>query len=370
MDNKFIKFPLVLGIVGVICTGALSIVYEGTKDKIAYNKNKVAIDLMSSIVENITNAEEVLENYDTEKAESLGVKNMYEVSDDKGVTAYGYLAEVTGYNPGINFLLVLDSEESVIVGFSVVSHSETNSGSYGGPLLNSPEFAAQFKGITFDDVASEVDFVAGSTAKVTLGAVKTGVDNVISFHKQAIFGETDDGINLTSTERKALGLPEGYTMSDKTEDFKTTLKGKVSDNVYNNIMNDANISILNYVEINDANGANKGHAYVAEGKYNCEVEHGSRAWQTHKFVFMFDENEANTKVVIVKTTDSLGAIDKESLDQMAWVANNFNGKTVAEVNNALSNGEVDFVAGSTFTSNAFRDHISLVADAHSRAYGN
>ena len=30
--NKFVKFPLVLGIVGVICTGALSLVYEITKD--------------------------------------------------------------------------------------------------------------------------------------------------------------------------------------------------------------------------------------------------------------------------------------------------------------------------------------------------
>ena len=52
--NKFVKFPLVLGIVGVICTGALSLVYEITKDKIAYNKNKVAIDLMSGIVEDIS----------------------------------------------------------------------------------------------------------------------------------------------------------------------------------------------------------------------------------------------------------------------------------------------------------------------------
>jgi hypothetical protein len=81
---------------------------------------------------------------------------MYEVSDSNGVAAYGYLAEVTGYNPGINFLLVVDNDESKILGFSVVSHSETNSGTYGGPLLNSPEFAAQFTNISFDEVASEI----------------------------------------------------------------------------------------------------------------------------------------------------------------------------------------------------------------------
>lgn len=364
--NKFVKFPLVLGIVGIICTGALSVVYEVTKDRISYNKNKVAIELMSTIVDDVKNAESVLENYDTAKAAEKGVKNMYEVSDSNGVTAYGYLAEVTGYNPGINFLLVVDNDESKILGFSVVSHSETNSGSYGGPLLNSPEFAAQFKDISFDEVASEVDFVAGSTAKVTLNAVKAGVDNVISFHKQAVLGDTDDGINLTSTERKALGLPEGYVMTDKTEEFKTTLKGKVSSNVYNNIMNDANIGILNYVEIKDASGNVKSYAYVAEGKYNCEVEHGSRAWQTHKFVVTFDSNGNNVKVIIVKSTDSLGAIGKDSLDQMKWVAQSYNGKSVSEI----LGSDIDFVAGSTFTSNAFRDHMSFVLDAHNRAYGN
>ena len=365
--NKFVKFPLVLGIVGLICTGALSLVYEVTKDTINYNRNKVAIELMGGIVTDITNAEPVLSEYDSKKAEASGVKNMYRVSNSEGVAGYGYLAEVTGYNPGINFLVVLDDEK--ILGFEIVSHSETNSGSYGGPLLNSPEFAAQFTGITFDQVGSEVDFVAGSTAKVTLNAVKTGVENVIKYHKQSVLGEADDGIKLTPAEREKLNLPEGQTMVDKTEEFKTTLKGKVSDNVYNNIMNDANIGIINYLEIVDASGAVKGYAYVAQGKYNCEVEHGSRAWQEHKFAIMFDENQANIKVVIISTGDSLGAIGKPSLDSMSWVSENFNGKTVAEVNAALSEGQVDYVAGSTFTTIAFRDHMSFVLDAHSRAYG-
>ena len=44
--NKFVKFPLVLGIVGVICTGALSLVYEVTnpiiQDRINQKANKKA----------------------------------------------------------------------------------------------------------------------------------------------------------------------------------------------------------------------------------------------------------------------------------------------------------------------------------------
>lgn len=373
--NKFIKFPLVLAIVGVICAGSLSVVYEITKEKIAYNKNKEAFDLLGGIITDMTGVEEVLADYDSNKVEKAGIKNMYEVSGNSGVTAYGYLAEVNGYNPGINFLLVLSANESKILGFEVVSHSETNSGTYGGPLLNSPEFAAQFTNITFDDVATEVDFVAGSTAKVTMSAVKTGVDNVISFHKQEIFGEVDDGINLTGTERKMLELSEGYVMTDMSEDFKNNLKANVSNNFYNKLINvevaekTQYMKIWNYIEIKDAAGNIKGHAYVAEGQYNCEVEHGNRAWQKHKFVVMFDENGGNIKVVVVNSSDSLGAIGKGNLLN-EWIEENFNGKTMSQLNQDLASQKVDKIAGASYTTSYFLNDITTVVDAHSRAYGN
>ena len=364
--NNFIKFPLVLGIVGLICTGALTVVYEITKEKIIYNQNAEAINLLSDIITDIKNAEPVVSKYDATKVKNAGIKNIYEVSDSNGVTAYGYLAEANGYKPGINYLLVLDSEEEIIRGFSVVSHSETNSGTYGGPLLDSPDFAAQFKDIAFSDVAEDVDFVAGSTAKVTLGAVKTGVEKVISFHKEAIFGEASTGINLTDSEIGKLGLAEGYVLEDKTEDFKTQLKANVSANKYNNTMEE--LGLINFLEIKDANGNVKGHAYAVEGKYNCEVEHGNRAWQSYKIAFMFDENEANTKLVIISSGDSLPAANQLPLDQQPWVADSFNGKTVAEINELLANDEIDFVHGATFTTNAIKAHVATIVSAHSSAY--
>ena len=364
--NKFVKFPLVLGIVGIICTGALSVVYEVTKDKIAYNKNKVAIDLMSGIVEDISNAEPVLEKYDKEKASKRGIINMYEVSDSNGVAAYGYLVDTMGQN-AFTILVVLDSEESIVLGVDVVSHSETPN--YGGVVLSDPNYIAQFNSITFDGLFTDVDGVVGSTK--TCNGVVLGVDNAISFHREEIFKETivDDGINLNNKERNVLALPEGYSMVDKTEEFDSTLKSKVSQNVYNKIVNDENIKILNYVEIADATGTVTGHAYVAEGKYNCEVEHGNRAWQTHKFVIMFDTNEANVKIVVVKTTDSLSAIGKESIDKNPWLTSNFNGKTISQLISDLENEKVDTIAGATFTSSYIRNHVSFVLDAHTRAYG-
>ena len=250
--NNFIKFPLVLGIVGLICTGALTVVYEITKEKIIYNQNAEAINLLSDIITDIKNAEPVVSKYDATKVKNAGIKNIYEVSDSNGVTAYGYLAEANGYKPGINYLLVLDSEEEIIRGFSVVSHSETNSGTYGGPLLDSPDFAAQFTNLAFDDLSSGVDFVAGSTAKITINAVKNGVDKIISFHKEAFFGEAGSSIDLTTDELNKLDLPEGYVLEDKTEDFKTQLKANVSANKYEKTME--SLGLINFIEFKDANG--------------------------------------------------------------------------------------------------------------------
>lgn len=366
--NNFVKFPLVLGIVGVICTAALSLVYEITKGEINAKKNAEAIALLSDIVPNLTNAESVADKYDAESMKEANIKNMYEVSDSTGVIAYGYLAEVSAYQPNLNFVVALDNKKEVIIGFNVVSHKETNSGSYGGPLLDSPDFAAQFKDLPFDKVSSDVDFVAGSTAKITLNAVKTGVENIIAFHKQAIFKQESDGIKLTSGEREKFGLAEGQVMVDKSEEFKTALKNNTTENAYNKTLE--SLALINYIEIQDAGGAVKGHAYAVEGKYNCEVEHGQRAWQDYKIGLMFDENEANTKLVIISSGDSLAAISKPSLDQMSWVSDNFNGKTVSELNDALSNTEIDAEAGSTFTTNAIKAHVATIINAHIRAFGN
>ncbi len=367
--NKLIKFPLILGLVGAACAGSLSVVYEFTKDRIQYNANKEAFDLLGTIVPSMDSVESVVDTFDADKVSAAKISNIYAISEDNKVTSYGYQAEVTGYNTqsGIKFVLVLSATEEVIIGFDVISHNETNSGTYGGPLLNSPDFAAQFKNLAFDDVATEVDYVAGSTAKITLNAVLTGVDNVISFHKTEIFGTEESTISLTSAELAMLNLTEGQTLVDKTEDFKTALKGNVSENAYNKTMQ--NLGLLNYVDIVDADNSVKGHAYIVEGSYSCEVEHGQRKTQTYKLVFQFDNNFENTKVTIVNSTDSMGAIDLPSIAENPWLSENFNGFTVAELKNSLSNSEVDKITGATFTSNKIIAQMSAVVNAHSNAYG-
>ena len=172
-----------------------------------------------------------------------------------------------------------------------------------------------------------------------------------------------------------LELSEGYVMTDMSEDFKNNLKANVSNNFYNKLINveaaekTQYMKIWNYIEIKDAAGNIKGHAYVAEGQYNCEVEHGNRAWQKHKFVVMFDENGGNIKVVVVNSSDSLGAIGKGNLLN-EWIEENFNGKTMSQLNQDLASQKVDKIAGASYTTSYFLNDITTVVDAHSRAYGN
>ena len=111
-------------------------------------------------MEDVKNAEPVLEAYDKEKASKLGISNMYEVSDSKGIAAYGYMVDTMGQN-AFTILVVLDSEESMILGVDVVSHSETPA--YGGLVLSDSNYINQFKNISFDGLFTDVDGVSGST---------------------------------------------------------------------------------------------------------------------------------------------------------------------------------------------------------------
>lgn len=377
--NKFIKYPLTLGIVGVICGGALGLVYEITDDVIIAREAKAAQKLLGDIVPEVVYAPSVKSDYPGDAVKKAKIEEIYEISDaNEDVIAYGYQANVVGYEKNLKFLVVLSYPEETIKGFKVISHEETAGPTLGAALLDSPEFAEQFSGISFSDLGSEVDFVAGSTAKTTLNAVKNGVDGIISFHKENILKQEASTIELTSQEMNKVqeALSEGDTLVDKTEDFKAALKSKVTNNVYNSIINveaaeeTEYVKIWNYLEILDASGNVKGYAYVAQGQYNCEVEHGARKWQDHKFVFMFDKDGGNTKVIIVKNGDTLSGAGKEPLESNAWLSDNFNGKTVTQLVNDLKSESIDILAGATFTTDYFRAHFGVVADAHVKAYGN
>jgi len=368
--NKFVKFPLVLGIVGVICTGALSLVYEITNPIIQDRINQEANAAILELIPDMDSANDLTDKYEDKVKNKYKVSSVKEVIKDNDTYAYAYQVSSVGKNPGIEMMVILDADEQKVLKVKVISQDET--GEYWDKVVSN-NVVASFEGLGFDELTSVTDAKIGATLSVN--GIAAGIENAISFQRYEILGEVDDGINLSGTERKKLGLPEGYTMTDKTEEFKKTLKNKVSNNVYNDIINvtakpDVEyVKILNYIDITNGSGVVEKHAYVVEGNYNCEVEDG-RAWQSHKFVLLFEADGTNTKVVIVKTTDSLAADGKDSLDSMSWVSESFDGKSMTELYEILGNDEVDKISGSTFTTNSMIVNVAFVVDAHNRAYGN
>ena len=363
--NKFVKFPLVLGIVGTICAGALGVVYEITNPIIQDRINKEANAAIMELLPDMDSANDLTTTFEKDTLKEYNVSSVKEVIDNNETIAYAYQATGKGYAGDMNFLIILSSNENKILGFKVISHNETNSGSYGGPLLNSPEFATQFVGISFDDVSSKVDFVAGSTAGITLNGIKGAVNEVIEFHKFQVLGEEDTGIELTSAEMQLLNLPAGQTMVDKTDEFLAKL-GNNADKAKDTM------DLLNYVEIVDANNAVVGHAYITETTYI--IFEGLK--QKHKLVFMFDANWENSKLVAVSSTDTMGSApdyaDRVDLPTIVGhpFLNQYNNKSMSDfVSEYLANSDiiVDMVHGASVTTTQVKNNIVAIVRYHNQA---
>lgn len=363
--NKFVKFPLVLGVVGTICAGALGVVYEITNPIIQDRINQEANAALLEIIPEMDSATDKTSTYDSALLKEYNISQVKEVIKDNAPYAYAYQASGTGYGGAMNFLVILDADEEKVMGFKVISHNETNSGTYGGPMLNDPAFAEQFKGLTFSEVETEVDFVAGSTAGITLNGIKGAVNEVIEFHKVQIMGGEVSSIELSDAELTKLNLPAGQTLVDKTEEFLAKL-GKNADKA-----KDA-MDLLNYVEIVDASNAVVGHAYITETEYI--IFEGIK--QKHKLVFMFDVNWENSKLFAVSSTDTMASapdyagnqtnptiVGHPYLDQFS------NTSMAALVSEYLANSEIhaDDIAGASVTTLQIKNNILAIVRYHYQA---
>lgn len=369
MKNKFVKFPLVLGLVGLICGLALSIVYGITNPIIKQRQNAAAIEAIKAILPETENAIDITADQDTDAMSTYGINTVYQVEKSNETFAYGYQVKATGYGGEMVFLVALSSTEETVLGFKTISHNETNSGSYGGPLLNSEEFNTQFAGMAFDKVDTDLEFKAGSTAKVTMAGVKKAVDNAITFHKTQILGQEASSIQLTDAEIAKLNLASGTEIVDVTETFTAKLGNKKDQAV-------TAMGLLNALDFT-LNGTVTGHAYVST-KHIKIPEVGE---QDIKLVFMFDANWANSKLIVVNTSDTLTATENTnyhngedydpnatSIADHTWI-NQFQGRSMASMNAELEESlNIDTMAGATFTTASIKNTLVAIVKWHNQAY--
>ncbi len=136
------------------------------------------------------------------------------------------------------------------------------------------------------------------------------------------------------------------------------------------------IGLLNALDFTK-DGVVTGHAYVST-KHIKIPEVGE---QDVKYVFMFDASWANSKLIVVNTTDTLTAsentnyINGEDFDSQAtciadhsWI-NQFTGRSmesmIAELEEQL---HIDTIAGASFTTASMRNTIVAIVKWHNQAY--
>lgn len=370
--NKFAKFPLVLGVVGAICAGALGIVYEITNPVIqrnlkaeAFAKLEVIVPTMTDVVDDKSKMQVAM---DDAKLRESDISTVYEIYESSSVVGYGYQVTGSGYGGDMVFLTVLSSTEEKVLGLSCLSHSETNTGKYGGPMLNAPEFYEQFVNLEFDAVSTDVDYVAGSTAKITLLGVLGAVESAIKYHKEVVMNVEIDPIQLNAAEKAVLALPEGQKLVDKTEEFKTKLGNKAQQAI-------EDMGLLNYAEIHDASGVVVGHAYIVTHEY--VIFEGIN--QNHKMVFSFDANWENSKLTVVSSSDTM----KDSEEYVAgpdydatnpglvknqWLSV-FSGHKMADLCAAFASDNLKFdtLEGATKSTTEVCNQIVKIVKYHGRA---
>lgn len=126
-----------------------------------------------------------------------------------------YTAGFDGFNPGVVYLVAFDLTTNDINGFRVVEQFETDGL---GAVILEETFQAQF-----DDLAQDgIDGIAGTTAVITLGALKTSMNDVIDFHKTNIEGTHVETYEEMVERYKEEITVDGAIITDVSGDYDLT----------------------------------------------------------------------------------------------------------------------------------------------------
>lgn len=167
--NKFIKFPLILGIVGAIATFALALVFQITDPLIQSAKNGQETEAVQSMFEGKT----ILVRDDIEIDDCAlegGVAAIYEAKD--GETSLGIIYKITvqGYGGKVSILISI-SPDKMYNGYKVLDvKSETPS--FGGAAVYNPSFEGSFNDLPIK--GTHPSYVSGAT--VTTAPLARGIE--------------------------------------------------------------------------------------------------------------------------------------------------------------------------------------------------
>jgi Na+-translocating ferredoxin:NAD+ oxidoreductase RnfG subunit len=328
--NKQLKYPLFLAAVGSFSTFLLATAYGFTAPIIAQRIAEQATAGVKEIFPSASSIEDVSANYDN--LSIAGINTIFEIKQNNQVVAYGYEARANGYSGEITSLLVLSITDDQIIGYRTINQTETKGGTYGDILLSNPQFDQQFVNLGFTTIPDAIDLTAGSTAKVTLNAIKSIARNVLKFHIEEVKGEE-------------LIIPE--VLSNPLETIKSIIT--IIDEVNNlkETFTDAKALGLDIYEIKSNSET------VAYGYVTVAVGFGG---DIASLILIDSKTDIILNLSIIKHTESAdygGAL----LDSRSFVGQ-FSNMPISNFDN------VDIEAGITVTENAFRTSIKQALNYH------
>jgi Na+-translocating ferredoxin:NAD+ oxidoreductase RnfG subunit len=328
--NKQLKYPLFLAAVGSFSTFLLATAYGFTAPIIAQRIAEQATAGVKEIFPSASSIEDVSASYDN--LSIAGINTIFEIKQNNQVVAYGYEARANGYSGEITSLLVLSITDDQIIGYRTINQTETKGGTYGDILLSNPQFDQQFVNLGFTTVPDAIDLTAGSTAKVTLNAIKSIARNVLKFHIEEVKGEE-------------LIIPE--VLSNPLETIKSIINTIDEVNNLKETFTDAKALGLDIYEIKSNSET------IAYGYVTVAVGFGG---DIASLVLIDSKTDVILNLSIIKHTESAdygGAL----LDSRSFVGQ-FSNMPISNFDN------VDIEAGITVTENAFRTSIKQALNYH------
>jgi|GEM_PF-5284187 len=212
---KAVKIILSLLVVVVACMLAIYLV-EGPTSKII--NDRLDAEANEALYEMFDTADEV-EKVTDDYPEDDSITEISVMKSNGTQIGVVYKVEGAGYNPGIQFLIGVDSNDNV-KGFKLLQNTET--AGIGKDLIESAEFAAQFTDVPRTTIQTDgVDLVNGSTAGITLSGINKSVQYALAYHgvnfkgEEAVVPETPE----EKVERLKSEFFEGATYTDVTGDY-------------------------------------------------------------------------------------------------------------------------------------------------------
>ncbi|MBQ3437987.1 MAG: RnfABCDGE type electron transport complex subunit G [Fusobacterium sp.] len=175
MENRYIHFGLVLGIIAAVSAGILGGVNGFTSKVIAENAIKVVNEARREVLPIASTF-----NQD-DKKEFEGIE--YIPGLDESGEVVGYVASVTspGYGGDIKFVVGIDND-ATITGLNIVSNAETPGL---GAKITNPEWLELWKGRTSSyEFDKSVDAFAGAT--ISPKAVYTGTIHALKIFEAEV----------------------------------------------------------------------------------------------------------------------------------------------------------------------------------------